>query len=86
LHTNLIATNIICLAFLNALEELLVVRSDRTRSNGLKLKHRKFHTNLQRNFFYKGDRALGHVDRVVVELPYMEINKIQVDTYFCKLL
>ena len=28
-----------------------VVYSERTRSNGLKLKHRKFHTNMQKNFF-----------------------------------
>jgi len=28
-----------------------VVHSDRTRSNGLKLEHRKFHTNIQKNFF-----------------------------------
>ena len=27
-----------------------VVRSDRTRSNGLKLEHGKFHTNMQNNF------------------------------------
>jgi len=29
----------------------LVVCSNRTRSNGLKLEHRKFHTNMQKNFF-----------------------------------
>jgi len=28
-----------------------VVHSNRTRSNGLKLEHRKFQTNTQKNFF-----------------------------------
>ena len=29
----------------------LVVYSNRTRTNGLKLVYRKFHTNMQKNFF-----------------------------------
>ena len=39
----------------------LMACSDRTRSNGLKLEHRKFCTNMQKNFFMvhvKGDEAL----------------------------
>ena len=34
---------------------------DRMRGNGHKPKHRKFHTNVHRNFFRKGDRALEQV-------------------------
>ena len=32
----------------------LMVCSDRTRSNGLKLEHRKFCANMQKNFFMVG--------------------------------
>ena len=38
-----------------------VVCSDRTRSKGLKLEHRKFHTNMQKNFFMISDRLLKQV-------------------------
>ena len=34
-----------------------VVYSNRTRGNGHKLQHRKFHTNMRKNFF-EGVRAL----------------------------
>ena len=52
----------------------LVVRSNKTRSNGLKPEHRKFHTNMQKNFFYgKNDRALEQAAREVVESHSVEI-------------
>ena len=54
----------------------LVVYSDRTRSNGLKLEHRKFHTNLWKNFFVV--RVAEHWDRLPresVKSPSMEMFK-----------
>ena len=39
----------------------LEVCSDRTRSSSLKLEHRKFHTNMQKNFFMTSDRVLKQV-------------------------
>ena len=40
----------------------LVVRSDRTRSNGLKIERRRFHTNIQKNFFTV--RVMEHWNRL----------------------
>ena len=64
-----------------------MVHSDRTRSYGLKLEHRKFHTKMQKNFFKK--RVTEHWNRLpreVVESPSMEIFKIHLDAYLCNLL
>jgi len=63
-----------------------VVCSDRTRSNGLKLKHRKFCTNMWRNFFTV--RVMEHwrrLPRDVVESP-MEIFNTYLDAYLYDLL
>jgi len=57
-----------------------VVCSSRKRSNGLKLVHRKFHTNKQKNFFMV--RTTEHwyrLPREVVESPSMEIFKTCLD-------
>ena len=65
----------------------MVVDSNRTRSNGLKLEHKKFHTNIQKNFFAVG--VMEHWNRLpreVVESPSMEIFKTHLDTYLCNLL
>ena len=64
----------------------LVVHSDRTRSNGLKLEHRKFCTNML-NFF--GVRVTEHWNRLprgVVESPSMEMFKTYLDVSLCNLL
>ena len=64
-----------------------VVCSDRTRSNGLKLEHRKFCTNMWKIFFT--GRVMEHWNRLpreVVESPSMEIFKTCLGTNLCSLL
>ena len=53
-----------------------LVCSDRTRSNSLKLEHRKHCTNTKKNFFMV--RVMEHWNRLpreAVESPYLEILK-----------
>ena len=62
------------------------VCGDRTRGNGHKLKHRKFHTNVCKNFFTV--RMTEHWNRLpsgVLESPLV-IFKIRLDTYLCSLV
>lgn len=62
-----------------------VVRTSRTRINGLKLKRRMFCTNMERSFF----TVMEHwnmLPRKVVESPSMEILKTCLDIYLCDLL
>jgi len=64
-----------------------VVCSDRTRNSGLKLEHKKFHTNMWKNFFMI--RMMEHwnsLPRDTVEFPSMEIFKTQLSAYLCDLL
>ena len=63
----------------------LVVCSARTRSN--KHEHRKFHTNMWKNFFML--RVMEHrimLPREVAESPSMEILKTHLDAYLGNLL
>ena len=64
-----------------------VVCSDRTRSNGLKLQHRKFHTNKWKKFLtVRVMECWNRLPREVAESPPIGSLKIQLDTYPCNLL
>ena len=64
----------------------LVVCSNRTRSNGLKLEHRKFRTNVQNFFMIRVMECWNRLPREDVESPSMEIFKACLDACLCDLL
>ena len=63
-----------------------VVCGDRTRGNGHKMDHRKFRTNMRKNFFMV--RVTEHwtrLPREVVESPSLEMFKARLDAYLVNL-
>ena len=68
----------------------LVVCRDRTRSNDLKLLHRKSHTNMQKNFFMvrvtEPRTTRTCCPERLWKSPSMELFKTGLDAYLCDLL
>jgi len=64
-----------------------VVPSNRTRGNGHKLRHRKLHLNMRKNFFpLKVTEHWNRLPREAVDSPSLEIFKTHLDKVLCSLL
>lgn len=67
--------------------DCLVVPSDRTRSNGHKIKHKKLHLNMRKNFFsLRVADNWNRLPRKGVKSPSLETIQIPLDEFLCHLL
>ena len=64
-----------------------MVCGDRTRGNGCKIEHRKFRTDMQKNFFtVRVTEHWNRLPREVVESPSLEISKTHLGAYLGNML
>ena len=64
-----------------------MVPSNRTRGNGHKLKHKKFHLNVRKNVFtLRMKKHWNRLPREVMGSPFLEKFKTHLDVVLCSLL
>ncbi|KFP24620.1 hypothetical protein N325_01144, partial [Colius striatus] len=64
-----------------------IVASNRTRGNGKKPEHKKFHLNIRKNFFtLRVTEPCHRLPREFVESPSLEVFKTFLDMFLCNLI
>ena len=60
-----------------------VICGDRTSGNGHKLEHRKYHSNMQKNFTVRVTEHWNGLPREVMESPSLEAFQTCLAAYLC---